>query len=412
MRKLWLLFPGVLLIGGSVVGARFIWDSKAKISAHASQRHIVCYRDPMHPWYTSDRPGTAPDCGMPLEPVYAESPASSAARPTGVMLSSPQQELIGVTTTTVKEEGTEASFRTLGRVTSEENRVYSVSAGTDGWIREVYLPSTGAHVEKDAPLARLFSRELLTPEQSYLYALDSAEPNGAGQVQSPKQAQVAQFQLKQAAVELGDIGLAPVQLDALERTKKFTSEFEVRSPISGFVLSRNASPGQRISKGSELYRIADLRRVWILADISGEEAGLIRPGDKAVISLNGKEVAVAQVAEVLPQFDAGARTLRVRLEAENPHFTMRPEMFMDVTFKFYLPPSISIPADAVIDSGLRKIVFVMSESNVFTRRTVQTGWRFNDRVQITDGLQAGDRIVTSGNFLIDSESRMKASGDD
>lgn len=413
MRKSWFLLLGIILIGGVVIGARSsqhaVQDREQK-----SGRRILCYRDPMHPWYTSDHPGKAPDCGMPLEPVYADSPASSVSASTaGIVAVSPlQQQLIGVESTTVKEQAREVSFRTLGRVTAEENRVYSVSTGAEGWVRDVFVASTGAFVKKDAPLARLFSRDLLTPEQSYLYALESADPHNSGPSQNSQQAQVAQFQLKQAADELRDLGLPSGQVGVLAQTRKLTSEFVVYSPISGFVLYRNASSGQRLVKGSELYRVADLRQVWIMADISSEQARLIHPGETAVVSLDGKQRGVARVTDILPQFDAAARTLRVRLEAENPIFALRPDMFVDVSFRLTLPPSISLPADAVIDSGLRKIVYVVNDNGLFAQKVVQTGWRFNGQVQITDGLQAGDRIVTSGNFLIDSESRMKASGND
>jgi len=411
MRKSWVLLLGIISIAGSLMAARY---SRPDVPAKAQklERRILFYRDPMHPWYTSDHPGKAPDCGMPLEPVYADSPASSASPPGSVTLSRSQQQLIGVASVMVKEEAREESFRTLGRVVPEENRVYSISTAVDGWVREVYPPSTGALVNKNAPLARLFSRDLLTPEQSYLYALESTDSQSSDRLQTPPRSQVAEFQLKQAVDELGNLGLPPEQMELVKKSKKLTSEFVVHSPVTGFVLSRNASRGQRIEKGRELYRIADLRQVWILADISSEQARLIHPGGNAFITVDGKQAGVARVTEILPQFDVSARTLRVRLEAENPIYALRPDMFVDVSFKFSLPPSISLPSDAVIDSGQRTIVYVMNDSGSFTRRVVQTGWRFNDRVQITEGLEAGERVVTSGNFLIDSESRMKGSGDD
>lgn len=411
MRKSWLLLFGSILIGGAAMSAR-LGRHTLEHSEHKPERRILCYRDPMHPWYTSDRPGKAPDCGMPLEPVYADSPASSASLAGNLTIGSSQQRLIGLDSVTVKEEARVESFRALGRVAPEEDRVYSVSAGADGWVREVYAASTGAFVEKGAPMARLFSRDLLTPEQSYLYALEASDPRNAGRSSNPQQAQIAQFQLRQAADGLRDIGLPPAQIEALTQSRKPTSEFVVHSPVSGFVLYRNTSLGQRFAKGSELYRVADLRQVWILADVNGEQARLIHPGQKAVVSLNGKEAAVARVTEVLPQFDTSARTLKVRLEARNPVFALRPDMLVDVFFQFTLPPSISVPSDAVLDSGLRKIVYVMNDDGSFVQRVVQTGWQFHGRVQITNGLQVGDRIVTSGNFLIDSETRMKASGND
>jgi RND family efflux transporter MFP subunit len=164
----------------------------------------------------------------------------------------------------------------------------------------------------------------------------------------------------------------------------------------------------KINRGEELYRIADLRRVWVVADVFLHEARHVRAGMKATVSVPEQGTALpATVAQILPQFDAAARTLKVRLEVANPDFTLRPDMFVDVGLSVSVPPAVAIPADAIIDSGLRKTVFVQSGEGVFEARSVETGWRFGDEVEIVAGLSPGERIVTSGTFFLDSESRMR-----
>ena len=180
------------------------------------------------------------------------------------------------------------------------------------------------------------------------------------------------------------------------------------APTPSFIIARNVSPGQRFEKGTEWYRLADLSQVWILADLYENEAEYIRPGEKVQVTYPyQKRNFQATVSQVLPQFDPTTRTLKVRLEMANPDFALRPDMFVDVEFPITLPPAISVPVDAVLDSGLKKTVFIERGDGYFEPRQVETGWRLGDRVQVLNGLQPGEKIVVSGNFLIDSESRMK-----
>jgi multidrug efflux pump subunit AcrA (membrane-fusion protein)/YHS domain-containing protein len=168
------------------------------------------------------------------------------------------------------------------------------------------------------------------------------------------------------------------------------------------------SPGQRFEKGFEWYRIADLSRVWVLADLFRNEAEHVRPGMKVRVTIpETKKTLSAVVSTVLPQFDATSRTLKVRLELENPGYTLKPDMFVDLEIPITLAPAMAVPADAVLDSGLKKTVFVDLGKGFFEPREVEIGWRLGNRVEITNGLKPGERIVTSGNFLIDSESKLE-----
>ncbi len=235
----------------------------------------------------------------------------------------------------------------------------------------------------------------------------AARPS-AGRLPTPKFTPGAYQLGNRAKLELLNLGLAENQLDELLRTGSYMSYVEIRSPVTGLVVARNTSPRQRVDKGTELFKVADLSRIWIVADVFNTEADYIRPGMRARVSLpRHRRSYEAKVSEVPPQFDPTTRSLKVRLEADNPDFELRPEMFVDVEFLITFPPAITVPADAVLDSGRRKTVFVASGNGFFEPRRVVTGWRFGNRVEIVEGLMPGEQIVISGNFLIDSESRMK-----
>jgi Cu(I)/Ag(I) efflux system membrane fusion protein len=200
-----------------------------------------------------------------------------------------------------------------------------------------------------------------------------------------------------------------LQREELARTRKVPNTIQIVSPVDGFVLARNVSPGLKFDRGFEFYRIADLRRVWVLADVFLQDAQQVHAGMRAQVLLREQHISLpAVITDILPQFDAVSRTLKIRLELDNPGFVLRPDMFVDVNLPVALPSSIVVPADAVIDSGLSKTVFVETGAGSFEQRQVQTGWRDGDRVEIVSGLSPGERIAVSGTFFLDSESRMRA----
>jgi membrane fusion protein, copper/silver efflux system len=207
------------------------------------------------------------------------------------------------------------------------------------------------------------------------------------------------------------LGMGDKEVDDLVKTHHVNNSLDLVAPGDGVVLARTISPHQRFEKGAELYRIADLRRVWIVADVHGNE-GEFRPGMRAKVRVPElARVFDATVSSTVPLFDETSRTLKVRLVAENPRLELRPEMFVDVEFETKVPPGLSVPADAVLDSGLRKIVYVESSDGVFEPRPVEVAGVFGDEAILAGGIEAGERVVVSGNFLLDSESRMRASGD-
>jgi RND family efflux transporter MFP subunit len=205
------------------------------------------------------------------------------------------------------------------------------------------------------------------------------------------------------------MGMSQDQIEAVARTKAILPLVSLVAPASGFIVWRNVSADQRFEKGADFYRIVDLNRVWILADIFESDAAAVQPGTLARLCLPhapGTSL-MARVSDTVPQFEATTRTLKVRLEADNSGLTLKPDMYVDLQLSRRLSPGLSVPIEAVLDSGLRKVVYVECGSGCFEPRQVQTGWQSGGRAQIVSGLSAGERIVTTGNFLLDSESRMQ-----
>jgi len=373
-------------------------------------RRILYYHDPMHPAYKSDKPGIAPDCGMQLEPVYADGGPAAPASPAGpagtVQVSPQKQQLIGVQIGQVQKAAGTHSIRTLGRVAADETRLYRVNAAVDGWIRDISSVSTGSLVKKDQVLASFYAPEFLGPQQGYLYALDALDRFSK---ESAEQIALTKANIQGAVDSLRNLGMGDVQIKEMERTRRLTQNVSIMAPASGFVVSRNVSLGQRFDKGTEFYRIADLSRVWVLMDIFEDEAEYYRPGTVVRLTLPyQRKVLNGQISDILPQFDPATRTLKLRVEVDNPGYVLRPDMFVDVEFPVTLPPTLTVPVDAVLDSGRSKRVFVDRGNGFFEPRQVETGRRFDGQVEIIKGLMTGERIVTSGLFLIDSESRIKA----
>jgi RND family efflux transporter MFP subunit len=399
----------------------------------AEERKVLYYVDPMNPAFRSDKPGIAP-CGMPLEPVYAEGsgPASGAgpgeALPPGAIRISPErQQLIGVRTTTVEKAPWTHTVRVLGRVAPDETRIYRINAAVSGWVEEVRPVTTGSQVRKNTLLATTYSLEYRTLFQNYMSLTTPEASGGPGGTPEPQASSLTDAQLRQKRKtiqtlnrgtlepqmdyyrrNLENYGISAHQVEEMKRTRRIPDIAEIRSPINGFILVRNISPGLRFDRGLEFFKIADLSRVWILADVFENEASFFKPGLPVKIGLPYlKKTLHARVSPVLPLFDPATRTLKVRLEADNPGFVMRPDMFVDVELDAGGPPAITVPLDAVLDSGLKKTVFVDRGNGVFEQRQVDTGRSLGDRVEIARGLMPGERIVVSGNFLIDSEARMQ-----
>ena len=408
-----------LFAAGTFFAGSWYNQHKTSASIHRSAPKPLYYVDPMHPAYKSDRPGIAPDCGMQLVPVYADGQLAAASAiqspssliPGSVRIDPVKLQLFGVRVGSVEETSGSYHMRLLGRVAPDEGRIYKLNAGIEGYIQDVSAATTGSMVRKNQVLATFSAPMAAMTIQTYLLNLGAEErfkkSAAEGSVEGQSLAS-ANANIQQRTQQLQNLGMSTLQMEEIKRTRQFPDFIKIISPVDGFLLARNVSPGQKFGRDTEWYRIADLRRVWILADVVESEAEYLRPGVQVKISLpNQSKTFQGRVSDVLPQFDAAARTFKARIEVENRGYILRPDMLVDVELSVAFPRGIVVPAEAVLDSGLKKTVFVERSEGVFTPQTVEVGRRFDDRVQIVKGLEAGERIVVSGNFLVSSESRLQ-----
>ena len=342
---------------------------------------------------------------------------SRSSVPGTVEITPLRQQLIGLNVGVVEKKPVVHTIRILGRVAADETRIYRIYASVDGWIVEAHPNSVGSFVKKDEVLATFYNPQLLDAEQGYLYALatvnrlDLRKRMELGRQETPVQSASDPLTFQRMIDTLRGMGVGDAQIEELGRTREIALDIRITSPAGGFITVRNVSPGQRFLKGTELYQIVDLSRVWVLADVYEQEVQYFQPGAEAgVYTPYQRKTYSATVSKVLPLFDASTRTLKVRLEMDNPEFLLRPDMFVDVELPVSLPPAITVPVDAVLHSGLRKTVFVARGKGFFERRQVETGWRMGDRIEILSGLEPGERVVISGNFFVDSESRLQSAG--
>jgi Cu(I)/Ag(I) efflux system membrane fusion protein len=268
--------------------------------------------------------------------------------------------------------------------------------------------TTGARVRANEWLATFSAPDARQPIQAYLVTLDVLDRETKNGGSSP-QMTLARGSVQQATDRLLTLGMSRVQVEEIGRTRSVPPNLRITAPADGFVLARNLSAGEKIEKGTELFRIADLRRVWILLDVAAADAPFLRPGMTGQVRLANTSTRIrAKVSrDVLPQFDPVTQSSKVRLEADNSGFRLRPDMFVDVDLEIPRPSAIVVPAEAVVMTGLRNTIFVERSAGVFEPREVETGSRFGDRIAIVSGVSAGERVAVSGTFLLDSETRMR-----
>jgi membrane fusion protein, copper/silver efflux system len=403
-------------IGGAFVAGSWRSHTDTVIASGLHGRRILYYVDPMHPSYKSDKPGVAPDCNMPLEPVYADgAPASdlgpSAGASNRITVDATKQQVMGVRVGTVDAASGTERVRLFGRVAADETRIYKLNAGLDGYARDLAPVTTGSAVRKDEWLLTYSSPEIRQPIQGFVTALDGEARELRNEItMSTTQLSYVRLAQEQAVDRLITLGMSPLQIEKIRKTHDIPANVEITSPADGFIIGRFVTAGEKIQKGSELFRLADLRQVWVIADVPPNDAERVKPGTIAELSMGGRALPMrARVSgDVLPQFDPATQSSKIRLVVDNPGFTLRPDMFVDVHLLVPYGSAVTVPRDAVVASGLDSTVFVERTAGVFEPRLVRTGRRYADRVEILDGLTAGERIVVSGTFLLDSESRMHA----
>lgn len=361
---------------------------------------------PMHPSVKQKAPGKCPICGMDLVPV------SSEAADSGVVSLDPAQALeIGVRSSPVVKRPVAPEIRATGRVTFDETRLEDVTVKFGGYIGRLSVEETGRFVKKGQTLFTLYSPELYAAQQEYLVAL--ASQRAAQGTAAPDR---ADYLVNAARQKLQLWDLEESQLRQLANGGKPVEQVPVFSPASGYVIEKDVVEGAAVQPGMRLFRIAGLDRVWVEAEVFESELPRVRVGQTAVVTLPympGEELR-GKVSRILPTLTAESRTGKVRIHLPNRSgpggLLLRPDMYADVTLLSEPREALMVPESAVLYTGPRRLVFLDLGEGRYEQREVQLGAKSDGSFEVVSGLREGDRVVTSGNFLVDAEARLRAGG--
>ena len=376
------------------------------------ERKILFYRNPHDPNDTSHEP-KKDQMGMDFIPVYSDEVGAGggagAPAPEGlatVNIDPARQQLIGLRTAPVEKGPVGSALRTNGRITPDETRVHHVNLKVGGYVTGTNADFVGQPIKKGEPLFTFYSPDLLAAQEEYLLALRTRERLRQGGASEDGDALVESARRK---LELWDIPASAVE--RLERTGKPVKDVTFYAPATGVITKRDAVPGMRVEAGAMPIEMVDLSRVWVQADVYESELRHVKVGVPATLSLKAypNRTFKGRVSFIAPQLDPKTRTVAVRLEFPNPTGELKPEMFGEVTLQSTTRKGLRIPSDAVIDSGTESVVFVALGGGKFEPRTIEVGDAAGAHVEVVKGLSEGEQVVTRANFLIDSESRLKAS---
>jgi len=371
------------------------------------ERKILYWYDPMHPAYKSNKPGTAPDCGMDLVPKYADDGGQDMAAGT-VNIAAGKQQVMGVRTATVEQKPVVRDIRATAQIVPDERRIAHIHVKVPGFVEKVYVDFVGQLVRKGQPVFTLYSPDMVATQEEYLIAKRGEQTLGGAPYQEVSQG--AQSLLRSARQRLKLWDISDQQIKKLDETGEVSKTITIHSPITGFVTDRKVFPNVSVTPDMDLYVISDLSSIWATADIYQYELPFVKVGQKAQLQLSyypGKTYS-GRITYIYPSMDPTTHTAKVRIDISNPNFELKPQMFGDVQIKVDYGNKILVPQDAVLNSGNEQTVFVVREGGNFEPRKVTLGPAVEGNVVILSGLKAGETIVTSGNFLIDSESRMKS----
>jgi membrane fusion protein, copper/silver efflux system len=398
----WVILAGVVLAALYTLGLAFLparSGATAPGGEHAGHEHATKYYCPMHPQIVSDQPGQCPICSMTLVPMTegAATPASTAPAVPGlasVAAPADRVQAIGIRVEPARRSPLALTLRAVARIEADESRLARIHVRFGGYVEKLFVAEQGAPVRKGQPLAAIYSDEVFRVEQELLQARDW----GDGLADRARQ-------------RLRVLGISPGEIAAMVRRGKPDEAVTIRSPVSGYVVALNVIQGDRVDPDRELFEVADLSRVWAIADVYERDLARVKPGLAAALTLDaypGKRFD-GRIEYVYPRLDTETRTLRVRVALPNAQGSLKPGLFGAVEIR--LPPKdgVTVPAEAAIDTGDRRYVFVETAPGRFDPRVVVPGEHSGDRIEILEGIAEGERVASSGNFFIDSESRLRAS---
>lgn len=375
-------------------------------SGASKERKVLYWRAPMDPNYVSDKPGKSP-MGMDLVPVYADASESASAH--SIRIDPVTIQNMGIRTAKVRRGPLIKTIRTVGRVDYDEPLVTFVDTKFSGWIEELDVDETGQHVEKGDVLFSVYSPELYAAQQEYLSAIQNL-PRLEASTFAPAREEAVKL-VDAALTKLKYFDVSDAQIEALRQSQEIEKSLAIHSPATGIVTEKMALEGMYVNPGMRLYTIADLSRVWVYVDVYEYQLPWIRIGQDAKMTLPYVPGAhfTGKVVYIYPYLEKQTRVIKVRLEFENPHLELKPGMYANVRLESQLKrDAILIPRESYIDSGTRKVAFIALGDGKFVPRDIQVGVEAEDgMVEVLYGIDEGEVIVTSGQFMLDAESKLK-----
>jgi len=366
---------------------------------------------PMHPSIVQDHPGNCPICGMKLVKVLGDSPGGGGPTPEGlttVTIDPARQQLIGLKIVHVELGSVGGAWRTNGRIAVDETRITHVPVKFGGFMERVYADFLGKHVRRGQPLFAIYSPELFAAQEEYLLALRTRRTLAEAGSATGRDGDVL-VRAARRKLELWDV--APSEIERIEKAGQASRTLTFFSPASGVLTKKDVVPGMKVAVGDMPFEITDLSTVWFLADAYEADLRHVKVGMKAALTFDaypGRRFD-GRVSFIDPLLDPKTRTAKVRIEVPNGSGDLKPELFGEAVLEAKPRQAIRIPTDAVIDSGTQEIVFVTLGDGKFQPREVRLGDSDGTWTEVTSGLEPGDGVVTRANFLIDSESRLRAS---
>ncbi|HZF10508.1 MAG TPA: efflux RND transporter periplasmic adaptor subunit [Thermoanaerobaculia bacterium] len=449
-------------LASTLAGCRQASAPPAGHEASGGDRKILYWVDPMHPSYKSDQPGKAPDCGMDLVPVYAKeepratappapggrkvlywydpmkpgthfdhpgkspfmdmdlvpkyadqatppasptSPTSAAAPGATIELAPEAVSAAGVATAEVRPAPLRRTVRAVGTLLTDETKLVHVAARVAGRLDRLYLDFTGEAVRRGAPIYAIYSPDLVASGREYVLALENLDRARAGGDAGYRES--AESLVRASRSRLALWGLGGDQIDRIARTRQTETDLVVRSPIGGTVLEKKVVAGQYVAEGQDLYLLADLSDLWLSVKVYEQDLGSLKVGQeaRATFAAYPGRVFRGRIRFVDPVLDPATRTAGVRIELPNPG-GLKPGMFANAEIEVDLGSRLAIPRSAVLDTGVRQVVYVRLDPTRFVGREVRLGAQAGDRVEVVSGLKEGEQVVTAANFLLDSQAQL------
>ncbi len=393
---------GRLLLVTVIGGGIFFAGCTRSGDGSKSQEQKTLYTCGMHPQIIQDHPGNCPICGMKLTPIRKQSgDVTNAASDTTIAIDPVTVQNMDIRTALVQRGPLRRVIRTVGTVDYNETALADLTTKFKGWIEKLYVDATGQQVHRGDPLFEIYSPELYSAQTEYVLALGSATNEMLG----------ATALRESALTKLKFFDISDVQIAELERTRQPKKTLSILAPMDGFVVEKTVVEGQMVGAGMKLYRIADLGLVWVQAQVYEQDLPFMKLGQEADVSLSylPDRKFRGRVTYIYPIVDEKTRTAKVRMEFHNPGYFLKPGMFATVELHAEIEPSaLLVPDSAVLRSGEKNTVFVALAGGKFEPRAVKLGLRAEDNTyQVFDGLSEGERVVTSGQFMLDSESQLR-----